>query len=143
MAKAQTLRFVESKSQFPDERTARPTRHGSLRCDTMDAGEALKRIGFLLERSRAPTFRVAAFRGAAAALSALEPGELERLAGNGELRSLRGIGAVTEAVVLQALAGGVPEYLAKLEAEPPPSVALAFSRHRSFGTGRQRSQRIS
>ena len=86
----------------------------------MDAGEALKRIGFLLERSQAPTFRVAAFRGAAEALSALEPGELERLAGNGELRSLRGIGAVTEAVVLQALAGGVPEYLAKLEAEPPP-----------------------
>jgi hypothetical protein len=42
------------------------------------------------------------------------------MATNKLLRSLKGIGDATEAVILEARASKVPDYLAKLEAEPPP-----------------------
>jgi len=61
---------------------------------------ALKRIALLLERSQAPTYRVAAFRRAAETVSALASGDLERMATNKRLRSLKGIGEAPEAVIL-------------------------------------------
>ena len=83
--------------------------------------EALERIAELLERMREPTFRVRAFRQAAASVKALSPEELARLAAAGELTTLSGVGEKTERVVLQALAGEVPSYLSRLEGDLPKS----------------------
>ena len=88
---------------------------------TWEPADALRRIAFLLERSRAGTYRVKAFRGAAATVQATDPQELRSRADAGTLADLPGIGKATEAVVREALAGGTPTYLASLEeqaAEP-------------------------
>ncbi|MBA3367853.1 MAG: PHP domain-containing protein [Geodermatophilaceae bacterium] len=76
---------------------------------------ALRRIGFLLERSREPTYRVKAFRGAAAVLAALPDGELAARIAAGTLQELKGIGDKTAAAILQAARGQTPDYLVKLE----------------------------
>ena len=85
----------------------------------MEPVEALERIAYLLEQSRAPTYRVRAVRTAAAALRSLTHDEITQRAADGRLRTLRGIGEKTEQVIQQALAGQVPEYLARLQDEVP------------------------
>jgi putative hydrolase len=77
--------------------------------------DALRRIAFLLERSRAGTYRVKAFRAAAATALATDPGELATRADSGTLTELPGIGPATESVIRQALAGEIPSYLRSLE----------------------------
>ena len=81
----------------------------------MSPVEALERIAYLLERGREPTYRVKAFRGAAAAIEELGDDELLRRAKSNRLRELPGVGPKTEQVIRDALAGEVPGYLRKLE----------------------------
>ena len=82
---------------------------------TLGPYDALRRIAYLLERSRAGTYRVKAFRGAAATVLAAGPDELESRATAGTLTDLPGIGSATEAVIREALDGEIPAYLKSLE----------------------------
>ena len=77
----------------------------------MDAVAALNEIAFWLERELAPTFKIQAFRKAAAVIGALEPDEVAARARNGRLKSMKGIGDRTFEVIRQAVDGGVPDYL--------------------------------
>ena len=76
----------------------------------------LRRIAFLLERANEATYRVRAFRSAAATVAALPPDELTERVAAGTLAKLAGVGDVTARCVAESLAGEEPVYLRRLEA---------------------------
>ncbi len=86
----------------------------------LDPVAVLRRIAFLMERRLADSYRVKAYRGAAATALGVEPGELADRARQGTLRELPGIGAKTAAVIEDALAGRRPGTLVELEEDAGP-----------------------
>src|SRR5215207_5514025 len=97
----------------------------------MDAVEALKEIGFWLERERASTYKVEAFRRAAAAIVGLDQEELAARLLDGRLKRTKGIGDRTLAVIRQAVEGDVPDYLADLRERGDGPLATGGSKLRA------------
>jgi putative hydrolase len=83
----------------------------------VDPLDALTEIAYLLERERSSRYKSKAFRTAASAIEGLSDAQLR----DPGLRRRAGIGESTFAVIQQALAGEVPERLAKLRAESAPA----------------------
>lgn len=95
----------------------------------MDAIAALHEIAYLLERERAPRFKVQAFRRAADAIANLD--DLPERVADGRLAGMKGIGDRTLEVIRESVAGGVPGYLADLrdragELAPPTKIGAAL-----------------
>jgi putative hydrolase len=76
----------------------------------------LRRIAFLLERANEASYRVRAFRSAAATVAALPADELATRAAAGTLSELSGVGDVTARCIAESLAGDEPVYLRRLAA---------------------------
>lgn len=86
----------------------------------MNPHDALTEIATLLERERSSRYKSKAFRAAADAIEGLGDEQLRDAA---SLRRRKGIGDSTFGVIQEALAGGVPAYLADLRERAGVQVA--------------------
>src|SRR5699024_8675430 len=73
-------------------------------------------IGFWLERSRADTHRVRAYRRAADIVAAMSDEERARHAADNSWSTVRGLGPKTVRIITESLSGRIPDYLAEKRA---------------------------
>lgn len=88
--------------------------------EPLDPVAALREIAYLMERVLTDPYRVRAFRAAAEVVAGLPVQEFEARVAAGNWRELAGLGETTATVVAQAVAGRVPDRLAKLRGEAGP-----------------------
>jgi putative hydrolase len=96
-----------------------------------DPAADLRSIAFCLERALEPSYRVRAFRTAAATVSRLSGEELARRVREGTLTELPGLGKVTAQVVAESVAGQEPVYLRRVQTLGDTPVAEGAARLRA------------
>jgi putative hydrolase len=88
----------------------------------VDPVAALRRIAYLLEREGAETYKVRAFRHAAAAIAEIPSPELAAMP-PARLKEIPLVGKTSAQVIGEALAGETPTYLQKLESTQLPDMS--------------------
>ncbi len=97
---------------------------------------ALARVIHCLDRALASPYKTKAFVRALDVVRATDEVELAERARDGRLGELDGIGDATASVITEALAGTVPTYLTKIEAESQVSITPEGAQYSSGAAGR-------